>query len=217
MIDHDQARELAAAALDFDLSTEDDQRLLAHMVDCADCRTFAEALDADRGALAGLATFDAPDDLRTRILDATPAAADDAATLADTAEPPTIRPRRTLLAFPIIPRRYRWPLVGTTAAVVTVALIGGGLVWRPSLNGPVAIGSPSATAPAGSGTAPSNAPLPSIDPGSRLAASPWTPTADLTADDVSGGVVGLASGFRLTTLDGTPAVDADWRWRLFAG
>ena len=208
MIDHDQARELAAAALDFDLSTEDDQRLLAHMVDCADCRAFAEVLDADRRALTRLATFDAPDDLRARILDAAPAAADDAATIADTTEPWTSPPRRKLLAFPVIPRHYRWPLVVTTAAVVTVALIGGGLVWRPSLNGPVAVGSPSATAPSGSGTAPSNAPLPSIEPGSRLAASPWTPSADLTADDAAGGVVGLASGFRLTSLDGTPAIDA---------
>ena len=34
MIDHDAARALAAAALDFDLSAEDDQRLLAHLVGC---------------------------------------------------------------------------------------------------------------------------------------------------------------------------------------
>ncbi len=202
MIDHDVAQELAASALDFDLSPEDDQRLLAHIVDCAACRAFAEGLDADRRGLADLAAFDTPDRVRASVLEAVEMDEPGASTVAATAEPLAAGtpPRRTRMSL-AIPRRYRWPMVMATAAVVVVALIGGSLAWRPSSTGPdVALGSPSATLPSGT-------PLPSIDPGSRLAARAWTPVADLTADDVAGGVVGLASGFRIASLDGTPAVD----------
>jgi len=200
MTDHDAARELAASAMDFDLSPEDDTRLLAHVVGCASCRAFVEALDGDRRAIAGLDAADAPEQLRSRVLEATAGAI--ASGFEATVPAPTEARRRHRIraAGPVIPGRYRWPLVLTTAAVIIVALIAGGLVWRPAPTGPdVAAGSPSAAAPSG-------APLPSIEPGSRLAASPWTQVADLSADDAAGGVVALAGGFRLTSLDGTPAV-----------
>jgi len=129
MIDHDAARALAASALDFDLSAQDDQRLLAHMVGCESCRTFAEDLDADARAIAGMTNEDAPVALRSRILDAVPA------TEASTTEPPiaTIpRPPAGRGILTSIPRRYRGPLALTAAAAVVVALVGGMLVWRPA-------------------------------------------------------------------------------------
>ncbi|HEX6869017.1 MAG TPA: Ig-like domain-containing protein [Candidatus Limnocylindrales bacterium] len=213
MIDHDDARALAAAALDFDLSVEDDQRLLAHMIGCEECRAFAEALDVDARAIGGLVSEDAPAGLRARILDAVPAAAaaEPAPDLFVAAMP---RPPRPHGAFGSIPRRYRGPLAISAAATIAVALIGGTLVWRPSLSGaPIAGGaSASPIGPVGSGAPGSSrdpaSPVPTVEPGSRLAASPWTQVADLTADDAATGVVGVASGFVLRMLDGTPANEA---------
>jgi alpha-2-macroglobulin len=209
MIDHDAARALAATALDFDLSAQDDQRLLAHMVGCVSCRTFAEDLDADARAIAGMTNEDAPVALRSRILDAVPAteASPTELPIATTPRPPAARGILTS-----IPRRYRGPLALTAAAAVVVALVGGMLVWRPApsetpnVAGASAGSSASATAPIGSGS--HGTPVPTVEPGSRLAASPWTQVADLTADDAASGVVGLASGFRLKMLDGTSAVEA---------
>ena len=119
MIDHDGARELAAASLDFDLSDEDDRRLLAHLVECASCRAFADGLEADRSALASLAAIDAPAVLRASVLDAAVASAD------AVVEPFSQEPRRTPSSIPTIPKRYRWPLVVTTAAAVIVVLVAG--------------------------------------------------------------------------------------------
>ncbi|MFL5667821.1 MAG: hypothetical protein ACJ77U_00390, partial [Chloroflexota bacterium] len=122
MIDHEAARVLAAAALDFDLSDEDDQRLLAHMVGCDRCRTFADGLGTDNRAIAGLPSEDAPVALRARILDAIPAATAQPTDL-PVAPTPTPRTSRGLLSS--IPRRYQGPLALTAAAAVIVALIGG--------------------------------------------------------------------------------------------
>ncbi len=73
MIDHDRALELAAAALDFPLSDDDREALRLHLDGCAGCRAVDERLRADARAIAGLATQDAPVDLRARILAATAA------------------------------------------------------------------------------------------------------------------------------------------------
>ena len=100
-----------------------------------------------------------------------------------------------------IPTTYRLPLAMLTAAAVIVALVGGMLFWRssPDAGLDVAAASPSASVPAASGSAaPSDGPGPNVADG-------WTPSAELTADDINGGVVALASGFRLASLDGTPA------------
>ncbi len=212
MIDHDRARELAAAALDFDLSAEDRRSASwPHLVELrAPVAPSPTASMPMRRALAGLATIDAPD--------RPPGAGSSMPAPAASPMPrrpmprdgsPADVPRRVAIRppFPAIPPRYRWPLVVTTAAVVIVALIGGGLVWRA---GPERVRtSPSAvrrrTAPTASGSAAIGRATPRrSSPARRLAASPRDPVADLTADDVAGGVVGLASGFRLTSLDGTP-------------
>jgi hypothetical protein len=214
MIDHDAARELAAAAFDFDLTVEDDQRLLAHLVTCESCRAFVDGLDADGLAIAGLAGEDAPSELRDRIMGPFAAAgshAGDADVVARAHVPP--RPHR----LASIPRRYRGPLAMTAAAAVVIALVGGTLVWRGAPSGPngVAGASPNTVAPSGSGRAPGGTPVPTVEPGSRIAASPWTQVAELIAADTPGGVVGLATGFRLKMLDGSSAMDAARRLTVY--
>lgn len=206
MIDHDRARDLAAAALDFELSPADREALDRHLEGCAACRTFEERLRADARAMAELTPHDAPDVLRARVMEtAVPAlvpasAADEVSDGAPGAGLTAAAPR----AFPLIPRRYRQPAVMAAAAAVIVALVGGILVWRAGPNPDVALASPSAPSTSGSVAGSS---LPSIQPGSGLTASAWTPVADLSGDDVQGGVLGLSSGFKLTSLDGTPATE----------
>ena len=48
---------------------------------------------------------------------------------------------------------------------------------------------------------------PAGDPGPVAGEATWTPVAELTADDAKAGVVALGTGFRLASLDGTPAAD----------
>ncbi len=93
-----------------------------------------------------------------------------------------------------------------------MALIGGVLFWRSEANqgagvaaASPAAASPAASGPSASGPTGSGPATPGGGPGSPVAEEGWTPTADLTADDVKGGVVALGSGFRLASLDGTPA------------
>ena len=48
---------------------------------------------------------------------------------------------------------------------------------------------------------------PGGDPGPVAGEATWTPVAELTADDAKAGVVTVGTGFRLASLDGTPAAD----------
>ena len=107
-------------------------------------------------------------------------------------------------ARPFLPPRYRRPVAIVGIAAVVVALVGGMLVWRPDSGTDAADSAtpgPSASAHASDG------PIPTVAPGVRLAASAWTPVAELTAEDATAGVVGLASSFRLASLDATPAAE----------
>ena len=189
VIGHEVAMELAASALDFDLSAEDDERLQEHVHACADCRTLVEALAADHRALAALPATDAPDELRARVLAADATAG--TSTPADSAAVATGMPRRRSVS---VPRRYRWPLVLATAAAVIVAVIGGGLSWRPgpipppSSGSNAAVGGPTGTPAPATGLGPANTPVPTaeptVGPDSKLAASPWQPVAELVPDEV---------------------------------
>ena len=107
-------------------------------------------------------------------------------------------------ARPFLPPRYRRPVAIVGIAAVVVALVGGMLVWRPD-SGTDAADS-STPGPSASAHAP-DAPIPTVAPGVRLAASAWTPVAELTAEDATAGVVGLATSFRLASLDATPAAE----------
>ena len=198
MIDHDHALELAAAALDFPLSDDDRAALQAHLDGCDPCRTTVEGLRVDARRIADLAADDAPDHLRARILAAI--SAESPAETSTTAAPASTGPR----VLPAIPPRYRLPVALLATAAVVVALIGGTLYWRSGPNGgpDVAVATPSP-----SGATASGQPTPSGQPGSPDDSATWKSVADLTADDAQGGIVALASGFHLASLDGTPAAE----------
>jgi hypothetical protein len=104
--------------------------------------------------------------------------------------------------------RRSWPIIGGMAVAVAIALVAGTLAWTSDRDDPrtrVATASPSAPPADPSPEGSDDAGEPGLAPGRPLSASDWTPTAELTADDAPGGVVDLASGFRLTSLDATPA------------
>jgi len=126
MTDHARARELAAAALDFELSAEDRAELRDHLAGCAQCHVYNDGLIADAQGLAGLPATNAPDSLRSRIVDGEPAAAAPSSDLSGSTGPK--RP------VPLLPMRYRRPAALVASAAVVVALIGGMLAWgsRPS-------------------------------------------------------------------------------------
>jgi hypothetical protein len=209
MIDHERALQLAAAELDFTLSPADAEALTAHLQSCEPCRVVSVGLRADAVALGELEHEDAPEDLRSRILDTILPAGADAA--APTPAPTGLRP--ILLR---LPPRYRNPAVLMAAAAVIVAVVGGTLAWRsvPS-DGGIAVIDPSrppfgSDAPGGSG-GPGGGPGPeptnppgSVDPGLVTA---WAPVAELAAQKITGGVVDLDSGFILAALGSTPAAE----------
>ncbi len=60
MIDHDRARELGAAAIDFTLGEDEAAELAAHLRECAECRAYEAGLRADAAHLADIAPSDAP-------------------------------------------------------------------------------------------------------------------------------------------------------------
>ena len=216
MIDHDRALELAASALDFPVSDADRAALQEHLDGCMDCRARDEQLRTDARRVADLPLVSAPDALRMRVLDAAagladvnedgivaPAAFEDAA--ARPTDFPDARPPNQIgepVPGPMLAHRYRRPVAGLFTAAAIVALISGVLFWQSSPNsGPgVAASSPSAAVPSGSGPT-----SPGGGPSSPIASETWAPVADLTADDLDGGVVGRASSFRLASLDGTSA------------
>ena len=209
MIDHERASELSASALDFALSPADREELQQHLDACSACRARDEHLRDDARAVADLAPHDAPGRLRARIVEVAGIAGAFEGT-AD-ARPNERRPNAASSPMPTIPPGYRRPAALLGAAAAIVVLIAGTLFWRagpsagPDAGPNTAAASPSAPVPSGSWS-----PVPTGKPGSpgSLATDDaWTPVADLTADDVQGGVVGLATGFRLASLDGTPAVE----------
>ena len=205
MIDHDRALELAAAALDFPLSSADRTELRLHLADCASCRASSDALSADARTIESLPPEDAPHDLRSRILDPTEAV-DDRAPGRATREPP-----RAVRSFPFRDRRV---VALLASAAVVVALIGGTLVWRSqtSEDRGVAATSPSPGSPTGSGS-PSSAPdgspgsSPGPGPANPSVAGTWKAVASLTSDEPEQPTLGLRSTFRLTSLDGTPPAE----------
>lgn len=213
MIDHDRARELFAVTSDFALEPDERADLLAHLDDCGPCRAFTHELDDLGRSLAELAATDAPDRLRRRVLDAAAIATQPTAQAGANAVPM----RSRLLRAVMPPYRSPAALVAM-AAVVIVAVLAGTLSWQtprpdvPSGSDTAAAVSPT---PAGSDIATVNpTPAASVEPGaSQDPASTTPPTsgytavADLTATKVDGAVLALGSGFRLASLDGTPAAD----------
>jgi alpha-2-macroglobulin len=192
---HDRARELAATAIDFDLSPAERDELDVHLRDCEPCRTFAEALNAHALALSQMPVHDAPAELRRRIADsAAHAPADDDRAAARRGR----EERRPLLA---LPTPYRRPaLLVAVAAAVVVAVVGTSLAWRQSPSNPpgVAVASPSpggSSGPNGS-SSPIDLPVPQ-----------WAAVAELTPIDGKGPVVSPETAFHLASLDGTPAAD----------
>ncbi len=216
MMDHDRARELAAATFDFELSAADRAELRDHLAGCAQCHVFNEGLAADARALAGLPIADAPHDLRSRIVDGEPAPGH-----APAADPGTMAPRRPA---PLVPVRYRRPAALVASAAVVVALIGGLLLWgsRPG-DGGVAAVSPSPDSPIASGWrslgpnaspgAP-GAPGASGEPGSVTATGDWRAVAALVPDGSDSAAIDLDGTFRLTSLDGTPPAELAARVRV---
>ena len=94
-----------------------------------------------------------------------------------------------------LPTGSRRNLAVAIAAVI-LAIVGATLAWqsgRPA---------PSDRSAADPSTGPSLVPVGSAVPGAA-----WTPTAELVATAGNGSFVDLASGFRMTSLDGTPAAE----------
>lgn len=121
-----------------------------------------------------------------------------------TDDPParSARPaRETIRAF------VRRPAFLVTIGVVVVALVAGGLAWRAGqgTDGRVADAShPTSTASAGAGS--STDPWASLDPSASIEPVPaGSAIAVLTALETTAGVVPLDAGFRLASVDATPA------------
>ncbi len=213
MTDHDRARELAAAAFDFELSADDRAELRAHLAGCAQCRAFNEGLEADARAIAVMPAADAPDALRSRIVDGEPSLGDTPIAAAG-----TTAPRRPA---PFVPIRYRRPAALVASAAVVVALVGGMLVWgsQPGDGGVAAI-SPSPDAPIasgwrslGPGASPGASGVPG-GPGPVEATGDWHAVAALVPDGSDTAAVDLDGSFRLTSLDGTPPAELAARIRV---
>jgi hypothetical protein len=184
MIDHERARELALLPAT-DLDPADRDWLANHLEACESCGTFAaDAAFVDATAAEEDVTTLDPDEVSAR--------------------PATGHSIARRVAFSPALRR-RAMLV--TVAAVAVAIVAGGLAWNtaPRTDGRVADASqPSRTASASDGRDPwaSVEPSASFEP---LAGEDPTPTAVLTARGAKGLVVPLNTGFRLASVDATPA------------
>ncbi|HEX7347661.1 MAG TPA: Ig-like domain-containing protein [Candidatus Limnocylindrales bacterium] len=204
MIDHDRALELAAAAIDFGLSSADDAALAEHLEGCESCRTTVSLLRNDAAALRALDTIEAPDGLRERVMEAT-------AGPAIAASAPQDAPQRgTILRFPA-----RIPPVAAiaTAAVMVLAVVGGTLFWRPAAPDGVAVVDPSdRPSPTSASADPGTSSGPSSQPSDTPPAQPRL--AHITADEEIGGVVPLDTSFELASIDGSPAEDLAARVRV---
>jgi len=65
---HARALELAAIAIDFDLSTEESDELRQHLDTCEPCRADATALRGDAARIAALPAIDAPARVRAALV-----------------------------------------------------------------------------------------------------------------------------------------------------
>ena len=195
MIEHDQALALGAAALDFALGDADRADLQEHLDACPECRATEQGIRAEAHGIGHLPSVDAPDRLRTRVLDS-------AGTFNAAGPVPAPRDEGNQHTRPIVSARRRRVVAVLVGAVALIALVSGMLYWRSTPDdghGVAAAGSSPSGAPA------SATPIPLGGPGSPVADGAWSPIATLTADDVKGGVIALGSGFQLASLDGTPA------------
>jgi hypothetical protein len=177
MIDHERARELASLSRDPGLDPADLDQLDEHLATCEACR-----LSIGRPA-------------------ATPALH----------RSTTARSRFDRRGIRALIRR---PAFLAVVAVVALALVAGGLAWNAGqqtrgvadAGHPLPTPSPGASASAEASGAPdpwaSLAPSVSFEP---LAGEAATPTAILTAVGATGVVVPLEAGFRLASVDATPA------------
>jgi hypothetical protein len=185
MIDHERARELAALSLDATLEPTDAAWLEGHLAAC-------EACSADVGwqepspSPSSATGPSAPRRIRLGRLD-----------------------RAAARAW------LRRPAFLATVAVVAVAIVAGGLAWGPGR--PTAAAVADASHPARSATPGGSAgpepsgeadPWSSLDPSAaleKMTGESVAPTAMLTARGASGAVVPLDTGFRLASVDATPA------------
>jgi hypothetical protein len=196
MMQHERALELAAASLDFGLSSADDAALAEHLEGCEACRVTVTGLRADAVALRSLAAVDAPDRLRERIFEEATGS-----TVAHVPSPPAPRSAR-ILRYPT-----RIPPVAAiaAAAVMVLAVVGGTLFWRPAApSDGVAVVDPSdhpsptlVTPEPGTSGGPSPAPSDAPPQGPQL--------ARMTAEEEAGGVVALDTSFQLAAVDGGSA------------
>lgn len=188
MNEHARAQELAASALDFELTADEREELDRHLEACRTCRAVQADLHDLQLAMADLPAQDAPTELRRRILH-------------PGSEPARPSPPRRW-AFPT---RFRWPAIGlaTAAAAVTVVVVATTIPWqaRPVPN--VAVVSPSAPPVASQAPGATSGPV-ATDKPPILA---YAARAQLTAESASGPVVALDGEFRLASLDGTPATE----------
>ena len=127
----------------------------------------------------------------------------------DTSSVPGDAPvRRTRLDRQSVRRFLRRPAFLITVGAVAVALVAGGLAWRAGQPTSGGVANESHPTPTSTVAASSADPWASLDP--SASSEPLPPgtasvSAVLTALDTSGGVVPLDTGFRLASVDATPA------------
>jgi hypothetical protein len=176
MIDHERARELAAARLEPGIDPADTEWLNRHLDACEACRSFL----AEDGAEAEEAAAPALDTPKQR--------------------------QRPFGSMPGGRRRFggrdRRPLVIATILVLALAVVGGNLAWGPAhpVSGELADASAAPGSPKTGSATPSVEPMPSDAAPSGDASFPV-----LTATGATGPVVALNAGFRLASADATPA------------
>jgi alpha-2-macroglobulin len=199
MIDHDRALELAAAALDFGLSPDEDAGLSTHLAGWPSCRETVAGINRDAAAMRSLDRVDAPPELRDRLLDA-------AAAMSDSAELEAHPPQKAVLR--LLPTRIPRPAALAAAAAVVIAVVAGSMFWRgePPQDGVAVIDPSGRPVPTTSGSASSPEPSGSDEPSDDLVtAAPQLAT--LSADGGSDGVVDLDTSFELAALGGRSAAE----------
>jgi hypothetical protein len=160
MTDHARAQELAAAAIDFDLTNDEQAELDGHLAGCASCRDHADALRVDARSLAQLGQVDAPDRVRSRV----------------------VRGPRPAWGMPLALAAA----VGVLALAVGVIVSSGLNRDRQDVAVNPTPGSSTPSFPAASGALPSSAPsAASPTPGPRLPTTAWIAVADPAAFDAN--------------------------------
>jgi hypothetical protein len=158
MTDHARAQDLAATAIDFDLTSDEQAELDNHLVGCASCKAHADALRLDARSLAQLRQVDAPARVRSRV----------------------VRSPRPAWGMPLALAAA----VGVLALAVGVILSSGLNRARQDVATNATPGSSTASFPAGSGAAPSSASSAAPPtPGPRLPTTAWVAVDDRLAFD----------------------------------